>query len=635
MARGTPGCLAAAVACLFGLCGDECSMATPSPSLPNSLEPVLPCVLRYRDAVNVYVLRLESGRTVLFDLGSGDVLDALARAGLSSPAMVFHTDYRRDRTFGHHTHPGLPVAVGEIDAPRFREAERLWREVSVFHSYVDYGAFWMPRRGIAVHTELRDGSLPIWDKPYVYAQHTPAHTPGGMSYLVVDGDKRYVVCGDLMQSDGTLHSVFELQRTYNFMEGLHGVRRAVGWMATADLDAVLPAHGEPLVGRHAIRRACEALLKRIDRFWGQWRLIWPDQPPGGVDDFAPVTPHFRSATNRISHALVDDEGHALLFDTGVGYPDGFERALAAQGIRDVEVVLITHHHDDHVMGWEWLQQHFRPRLGAHSCMADVLRNPRAYALNCLHDRPLPLDIVLEDAEPFKWRGHTIRAYHFPSQTEYHCAYFVEVDGRRVLVSGDALYWEPDHRSIRPTDPDWRNRFDVDTGYLKCAPLLRRLKPDLLAAAHVAPWPIEPQALERFEESAGAFHEALRDLVGRRHPALGIDPFWLSIYPYRASIAPGEAIEVEVRLDNPLDRTASVRAVPRLPEGVTSVPGEFVGTAAAKSRLTVPLRLVADQALRIDGRAVWTLEATFDGEALGEPAEALLEAPDFVGPGDPA
>ncbi len=588
------------------------------------LEPVVEHVWLYRDAVNVYAVQFESGNVALVDLGSGGVLEAASRAGLPRPQMVLHTDFRRDRTHGHHAHPGLPVAAGEEDQRYFEQAERIWRELDVYHGYGAYPRFWMPRQNIPIHIALTDGHLPLWERPYLYAQKTPAHTPGGMSYLMVHDGRRYVFCGDLLQADGTLHSIYELQYTYNFMEGLHGVRRAASWILASEFDGVFPAHGEPILGRNAVREAARRLLDRIESFWERWRLIWPDQPPGGINDFDPATPHLRAATNRIAYALTDDEGHALFFDTGVNYEDGFQEVLAQKGIRDVELTLITHHHDDHVMGYDWLQATYGTKLGCHECMVDVLQNPAAYALNCLHHEPLPVDVVLKEGEPFEWRGYTILPYWFPSQTTYHAAYFVEVDGRRVLVSGDALYWEPGLTVIRPTNPDWRNRFDVDSGYHVCADVLERVRPDLLAAAHVHPWDIPPDGPRAFRENAAAFHRSLRELVGRKHPTMGIDPFWVSIYPYRLKLAPGQPTAVEVRVDNPLDETATIELRPRLPEGIRAAPVEQTAELAPKQHggLHFELTLLDGEALR--DRAVWTLDVRFNGERLGEAFEGMLE-----------
>jgi len=592
--------------------------------LARELSPVTPSISVFADAVNVYVLRREDGSTCLFDLGSGDVLQAMAEAGLPAPTAVVHTDYRRDRTFGHHDHPGLNVAIGEHDAPYMAHADGFWCGLEVDHGYRGYQRFLCPRRSIPVSHSITDGELVSWAKPYVYAQHIGAHTPGGMAYLVLEDGKRYLIAGDLLQADGTLHSIYELQRNYNFMEGLHALRRAVGWLASGDIDGVLPAHGEPILGVENVIRAACTLLPRIDDFWMRWRLIWPDQPPGHVCDFAPITPHLRGATNLIQYAIVDDQGDAVLFDTGTGYPDGFQQVLAAQGISNVDVAFITHHHDDHVMGYEWLRERYGTRLAAHECMVDVLQRPSAYALNCLHDRPLKVDIILREGEPYLWRGsYRIYPHFFPSQTQYHAVYVCEVDGQMVLFSGDALYWEPGAERIRPTDPDWRNRFDVDRGYLVGAPLLERYQPRLLAAAHVRPWPISREACDEFPRNAEAFHRSLSSLVGRRHPTLGIDPMFISVYPYRADVR--ETMHVEIRIDNPLPSPARVELTPRLPDGITAGPPGLTVDLGAKEHARVPLTLRVESSAALGKRAVWALRVVFDGEDLGEFCEGLLES----------
>jgi len=590
----------------------------------NTLEPVVPKINLYRDAVNVYVLQWDSGETGLFDLGSGEVLEAMHAAGMPAPELVMHTDYRRDRTFGHYAHPGLPIAVGEDDVAYVERAEETWSELQVTHGYTDYHRFGMPRRNLSVAHGVSDGQLlpPGWKKPYVYAQRVGAHTPGSTAYLIVDEGKRYLVGGDIIQADGTLHSIFELQRNYNFMEGLHALRRTVGWPASGDIDAVLPAHGEPIVGKDKVMEAAQILLGRIADFWERWRLNWPDQPQGHVCDFEPVTPHLRGATNRIQYAIVDDDGAAVLFDTGTGYPEGFEDVLAQQGIKDVQYAIITHHHDDHVMGFEWLKARYGTLLATHECMVDVLAKPHAYALNCLHDKPLKVDVVLREGQPLQWRGYSIYPHYFPSQTDYHAVYFCEVDGQMVLFSGDALYWEPGAERIRPTDPDWRNRFDVDKGYLVGAPLLKKYQPRLLAAAHVHPWPITREACAAFEDNAQEFHDSLRALVGRRHPTLGIDPFFISIYPYKAPVK--EKIHVEVRVDNPVDESVTIAMTPCLPEGVSARPEVLELDLGPKQHARVPLTLTVADGANITGRAIWTLRVIFEGEDLGEFCEGMLE-----------
>lgn len=590
--------------------------------MPSLLTPVTPSIRLFRDAVNVYVLRWEDGSVGLFDLGSGAVLDVLQAEGYAEPELVIQTDFRRDRTSGHSDHPGLPVAIGAEDVPHMSLASRVWSSLAVEHGYAEYESFLAPRQSIKVSHSLRDGELVNWQKPYVYAQHIGAHTPGGMGYLVIEDGKRYLISGDILQADGTLHSVYELQRNYNFMEGLQAARRAVGWLASGDIDGVLPSHGEPILGVENVVAAATTLLARIDEFWERWRLIWPDQPPGHVSNFDPITPHLRGATNLIQYALVDDDGNAALFDTGSGYSEGFHKTLAKKGIRNVDIAFITHPHDDHVMGFEWLKKRYGTRLAAHECMVDVLKNPRAYALNCLHDRPLEVDVVLRDGEPYLWRNqYRIYPHFFPSQTQYHAVYFCEVDGQMVLLSGDALYWEPGAERLRPTNPDWRNRFDVDRGYLVGAGLLPRYQPRLLAAAHVHPWPISEEACNEFPAHAQAFHDSLRALVGRQHPTLGIDPMFVSIYPYHRVFA--DRMPVEVRIDNPLNAAARFEITPCLPAGVGASLASLEVEMGPKEHARVPLTLTAGSGLNRWQQTVWALRVVVNGEDLGEFCEGLL------------
>jgi hypothetical protein len=85
----------------------------------------------------------------------------------------------------------------------------------------------------------------------------------------------------------------------------------------------------------------------------------------------------------------------------------------------------------------------------------------------------------------------------------------------------------------------------------------------------------------------------------------------------------------VRVDNPLDEPAEIDLVPRLPEGVRAAPPELHRRLRPKEHARLPLTLIVDSTDAIEGRAVWTLDTTFEGERLGEAFEGMLEAPGFA------
>jgi hypothetical protein len=112
---------------------------------------------------------------------------------------------------------------------------------------------------------------------------------------------------------------------------------------------------------------------------------------------------------------------------------------------------------------------------------------------------------------------------------------------------------------------------------------------------------------------------LRALVGRNHPTLGIDPFFISIYPYQ--LPAKETMHAEVRVCNPLHRPTHVSLTPRLPEGMRAQPQVLEVTLGPKEEARVPVTLKAQTPP--EQRVVWTLRVVFDGEDLGEFCEGMI------------
>ena len=68
--------------------------------------------------------------------------------------------------------------------------------------------------------------------------------------------------------------------------------------------------------------------------------------------------------------------------------------------------------------------------------ADILEHPNDYDLPCLWYDPIPVDKALPLDTPFRWEEYTFTLYALPGHTRYAVAIAFEVDGKRILASGD-------------------------------------------------------------------------------------------------------------------------------------------------------------------------------------------------------
>lgn len=168
----------------------------------------------------------------------------------------------------------------------------------------------------------------------------------------------------------------------------------------------------------------------------------------------------------------------ILFDTGLGRGDLPEK-LDSVGVSasDVNVVVITHAHGDHVGG-----------LTKPGTDEVVYPNAR-YVMHQLEWDKWTSDAFLnslkpEDAENTLKRQNAIRAkltllaedgvimpgvqsIHSPGHTPGHIAVLIESDGEKVLHIVDAA-----HHPVQVAHPDWSPGFDADTS--KSVPSRRML-----------------------------------------------------------------------------------------------------------------------------------------------------------------
>ena len=179
----------------------------------------------------------------------------------------------------------------------------------------------------------------------------------------------------------------------------------------------------------------------------------------------------------IGSFLVRSDSKMVLVDTGVGesgqgFPDGSfgglldDLAAKAYAPEDIDVVVMTHLHADHV-GWN-----LRPRDGER--LEPTFPNARYLAPQAdwdiftrragmkmfahLQEQVLPLmDLgVLDLVEGEHELTGEVTTLPTPGHTPGHMSLLVSSGGERAVIVGDAI-----HVPAQVTEPDWSPRPDVD------------------------------------------------------------------------------------------------------------------------------------------------------------------------------
>ncbi|HET6879694.1 MAG TPA: MBL fold metallo-hydrolase, partial [Pirellulales bacterium] len=172
-----------------------------------------PEVFRYADTCNVYVLR-DGNSALLVNLGDGDVLDHLAEIGVSDVDWIVFTDHHREQCQGVRR---IDRARTKLAAPKDEQALfetprdfRKWRP-SLNDTYTVHGASYVrpPAETIKLDRLLVDGEVFEWHGRRITCLATPGHSPGGMSYLLKDGDRTCAFTGGIMHDGARLTNWFD------------------------------------------------------------------------------------------------------------------------------------------------------------------------------------------------------------------------------------------------------------------------------------------------------------------------------------------------------------------------------------------------------------------------------------------
>lgn len=589
---------------------------------------------RYSDSCNVYIIKsLENDReATLIDVGTGAVFDVLHELGVERVTDILVTHHHRDQVQGapRAFTLGARIWVPHAEQNLFHSVHLHWQARPLFNNYNVRQDRFSLLEPVSITGALHDYDMPAFAGLTFFVLPTPGHTPGSVTYLTHIDQQRIAFTGDLIYAPGKVWSLAATQWSYNGLEGL-----AAGIASLLDLKErgpriLLPSHGDPI---EPSAPAIDLLVERLweilaARGWNKRLFELRDCP------YQAITEHLlwnRTAV-AYNYVLRSDSGKAIFFDFGYDFTTGSVAgedraghrpslytmpALRHQyGISQIEAVIPTHSHDDHVAGFNLLREVEQAEVWASDSIADVLERPADFDLPCLWYDPIPVARRLPVGEPIRWCEHTFTLYPLPGHTHYAVGIFMEVDGKRILISGDQY---EGNTGLWPNYV-YQNRMQADD-FRASAALYRKLQPDIVLSGHWTPLQVTPEYLDQLDALGEDVVRWHHDLLPEETAGLGPEGAVARITPYQATSQGGAPIDFEVELCNPFDHEAETAVNVVAPFGWQLAGGEQRIMLAPGHPTT--LRFGVTPPARPYYRARLAVNVTVEGMRFGQAAEALV------------
>lgn len=612
-----------------------------------------PEVLAHRDTCGVYVLR-DGDAAILINLGDGSVLDRLERSGIKKIEWVLFTDHHREQCQGIDR---VDRAVTKVAAPKEEQPLfesplqfRKWRP-TLGDAHTVHGASYVrpPHAPIKVDRLLTDGEVFRWRHYELRCLSTPGHSPGGMSYLLRNGDRVGVFLGGIMHDGAKLSNWFDTEWDYGFGKGLDALIESVAKLRDMNLATAFPSQGPtiPDAGQQ-LRNYHEKLTAfRPDYLRGypvknltQRPVADPLVKPTAIPQIVQVTPHLYKFSDMLAGKnfaiIISDSGRGLLLDCGL-FPETLLHDLIREmqmhlGLKQIDALWINHMHGDHFTLGAVLKKRYGVQVWTLDRIVDKVENPLHYdycaLITSYHPEyeGLQVDRPLRDGEVVSWEGLELHIDWMPGQTEFGNCLWLELDGKRIAFTGDNLFGDPSdptqngHEAVVA-----RNSAIFEEGYLLGSRYLRDLKPDIVMGAHNVLMANPAAFLNRYHEWSQRIITRYKDLLPETHYEYLFDPFWVSAYPYRVDLSPSRSQEVTLTVRNFRDRPQRHQIALRLPPGVTATPAVLEGTVAAQSRQGYRVVLTAEPSRVPPGVHMIPLDITLDGHRYGEWFDFLVQA----------
>ena len=610
---------------------------------------VSPDVFVWQSTCNSYVLR-DGDAALLVDLGDGSVLEHLGEIGVRKVDWLLLTGHHRELSQGIEK---LDRSVTQVAAPK--EEQALFETPNEFRKWIPrlkdplsvHGSSYVrpPAKPLKVDRWLSDGDAFQWRQRTLRCLSTPGHSPGGISLVLNEKDKTRAFIGGVMHDGARMTNWFDTEWDYGFAKGLDALVGSVEKLLALNVDTAFASQG-PTIQKASPQLA--SFKERLADFRPDYvrgypvdslskRGAHPATKPTAAQYIVRVTPHLYmfgpEMAGKNFAVIIADSGHALLLDCGLFPRIVLERIISDMkqhlGLKQIDACWISHSHGDHFTLFPALQSH-GVAFWTMDTIADKCENPRYYdypamigAYNVGFEQA-KIDRILKAGDVIDWEGYKLHIDWMPGQTEFGNALWLEIDGKKIVFTGDNVFGDPSDPSQNGHEcVNARNSAIVEEGYLVAAKYLRRIQPDIIVGAHGVLM-TEPAAfIERYHDWAERIIRKYKALLPDADYEYLFDPYWVSAYPYRVDVS--KETEVSITVRNFRNSVQKHRVSLVLPPGLRAEPELLEGSVAAKSRQSFKVKLLPDPPRIPAGVQLVPMDIRLDGRNYGQLFDFLIQA----------
>ena len=413
-----------------------------------------------------------------------------------------------------------------------------------------------------------------------------------------------IFCGDAFATRGKLWSPYTTDWDHRTDTGLKAAAESLRKMALRKPKRLCPEHGPVLQDdvvaalEETAKLVDEAgFLKSFERFSKQrlgqepqYEFLAKDQvATAGEKPWTKLSPHLFLTGN--TFVLRSEAGPIAVVDPfGATLGEQIRRLQRDEQLGPIEVVLISHAHNDHYVGLHQLPNRESFEVWTLDEIARPIAEPFRVTAFGLDARSIRTDRWLKPNETATWREFSFAVKHFPGQTYFTMGPQATIDGHNCFFTADNFF----HADQFSGSGGWsgRNRGWPDL-YAKSAQAVLDAKPDWVLAEHGGAFAFNAEDFQRRVAWGQAAAKAADAISPSGHFRRDWNPSRVQVEPLLVRTSAGETAKTTVVIDNPLPQSETLRL--RLDHGSVASPWSQEITINENGTARIELKFqVADQ-----------------------------------------